>query len=141
METPNQVICECCELSVSERLASADRNAHGLIRGWICRQCNEHRGDPLKTGRDHESEVRVRWGETADELNTALDRADDYRTKMLAAFNSRDNVLRQFEKLGRHHRETGHGCVCGKRRCEVLAIVGADWISDHIRRMHEREAM
>ncbi|OBB86591.1 hypothetical protein A5779_02685 [Mycolicibacterium peregrinum] len=60
---------------------------------------------------------------------------------MLAAFASRDNVLRQFEKLSRHHHEIGHGCVCGKRRCEVLAIVDVDWINDHIRRLHDREAM
>ncbi len=83
----------------------------------------------------------MRWGETADELNTALDRADDYKEKMLAAFRSRDNILRQFEKLERYHRETGHGCICGKRNCEILAIVDADWINEHIRRMHERHAM
>jgi hypothetical protein len=40
-----------------------------------------------------------------------------------------------------YHRETGHGCICGKRNCEILAIVDADWINDHIRRMHERDAM
>ncbi|AXO22173.1 hypothetical protein DFS55_05890 [Mycobacterium avium subsp. hominissuis] len=40
-----------------------------------------------------------------------------------------------------YHRETGHGCICGKRNCEILAIVEADWINDHIRRMHERDAM
>lgn len=94
----------------------------------------------MRTAQEHEYEVRVRWGETVDELHTALDRADDYRKKMLAAFKSRDNMLRQFEKLGRHHCETGHGCTCGKRKCEVLAIVDADWINDHINRLHEREA-
>ncbi len=141
MEPQTRVICECCELSVPRRLASPDCNAYALVRGWICRQCNEHRADPLRKAQEHEEEVRVRWGETADELNTALDRADDYKEKMLAAFRSRDSILRQFEKLERYHRETGHGCICGKRNCEILAIVDADWINDHIRRMHERDAM
>lgn len=141
MESQNNVECECCELRVPRRLASSNCNAFGLVRGWICRQCNEHRADPLRKAQEHEEEVRVRWGETVDELNNALDHADVYREKMLAAFRSRDSILRQFEKLERHHRETGHGCICGKRNCEILAIVGADWINDHIRRMNERGAI
>lgn len=75
------------------------------------------------------------------ELNIELNRADDYRAKMLAAFKSRDNVLRQFEKLERYHRGTSKGCICGKRTCEILSIVEADWINDHIRRMNARDAM
>ncbi|HPY25826.1 MAG TPA: hypothetical protein PLK19_16080 [Mycobacterium sp.] len=94
MEPQTTVECECCELRVPRRLASSNCNAYGLVRGWICRQCNEHRADPLRKAQEHEEEVRVRWGETADELNTALDRADDYKEKMLAAFRSRDNILR-----------------------------------------------
>jgi hypothetical protein len=90
---------------------------------------------------DHEYEVRVRWGETADELNDALDRADRYHDQMKAAFRSRDNILRQFENLTRWHRETGNGCVCGKRTCEIQQIVEADGIVDHIDRMNSREAM
>jgi hypothetical protein len=78
MEPQTKVICECCELSVPSRLASPDCNAFGLVRGWICRQCNDHRADPQRKAQEHEEEVRVRWGETADELNDALDRADDY---------------------------------------------------------------
>ncbi|WP_238328802.1 hypothetical protein [Mycobacterium avium] len=104
MKHRDQVICECCELSVPRRLASPDCNAYGLVRGWICRQCNEHRADPLRKAQEHEEEVRVRWGETADELNAALDRADRYKEKMLAAFRSRDNILHQFEKLERYPR-------------------------------------
>lgn len=53
---------------------------------------------------DHEEEVRIRWGETVDELHAALDRADDYKAKMLAAFRSRDAVLREFEKLSSVNR-------------------------------------
>ncbi|MCQ4365929.1 hypothetical protein KQR54_33535 [Mycobacterium gordonae] len=91
--------------------------------------------------RDHEEEVRIRWGETADQLNDALDEADSCREKMHAAFRSRDKILKQFEKLGRYHRATDHGCICGKRNCETLAIVDADWINGHIARMHERDAI
>lgn len=139
--TPRTVICDCCELSNPERLSSAVRNPHGLIRGWICRTCNEHRADPLKKAQDHEYEVRVRWGETVDKWHAAEDRADDYREKMLAAFKSRDNVLRQFEKLSRYHRATDHGCICRQPNCKTLAIIDADWINDHIARMHERDAV
>lgn len=128
-------------MSVPQRLASADRNAYGLVRGWICRQCNEHRADPLRKAQEHEEEVRVRWGETCDELNDALDQVDRYRDKMKAAFRSRDNVLQQLEKIRRLHGETGKGCICGKRNCEVARIVDADWITDHIDRMHQRDAM
>lgn len=141
MEPVRKVKCECCELTVPERLASADRNAYGLVRGWICRQCNEHRADPLRKAQEHEEEVRVRWGETCDELNDALDQVDKYRDKMKAAFRSRDNVLQQLEKIRRWHGETGHGCKCGKRNCEVARIVDADWITEHIDRMHQRDAM
>ena len=141
MEPVATVVCECSDLDVRRRLASADRNAYGLVRGWICRDCNEHRADPLRKAKEHEYEVRVRWGETADKLNDALDRVDDYREKMKAAFRSRDNILRQFERISRWHRETGKGCICGKRNCEIANIVDADWINEHIHRMNERDAM
>lgn len=88
---------------------------------------------------DHEDEVRVRWGETVDELHAALDRADHYKERMLAAFKSRDGILRQFEKLARYHRATDHGCICGQPNCKTLPIVDADWINDHISRMHSRD--
>lgn len=91
--------------------------------------------------RDHEDEVRVRWGQTVDDWHAAEDRADMYREKMLAAFKSRDNILQQFEKLSRYHRATDYGCICGKGNCETLRIIDADWIVDHIVRMHERDAM
>jgi hypothetical protein len=89
--------------------------------------------------KDHEDEVRVRWGESVDELHAALDRADHYKQRMLAAFKSRDGILRQFEKLARYHQATDHGCICGKPKCETLSIVDADWINDHIGRMHNRD--
>jgi hypothetical protein len=82
---PHTVACQCCELEWPERLATAVRNAHLLIRAWRCRMCNEHQGDELKAAQDHESEVRIRWGNTVDELQTALDAADRYRAQMLSA--------------------------------------------------------
>lgn len=123
-----------------ERLASPIVNAYGLNRGWRCRPCNEHQGEPLKTAQDHEDEVRVRWGETVDLWHAAEDRADDYREKKKAAYRSRDNILNQFDKLSRYHRATDHGCICGKGKCEMLAIIDADWINDHISRMRQRDA-
>jgi hypothetical protein len=89
----------------------------------------------------HEDEVRVRWGETVDLWHAAEDRADDYKAMMIAAFRSRDNVLRQFEKLSRFHRATDHGCICGRHNCEELAIIDPDWINDHISRMTERDRL
>ena len=89
----------------------------------------------------HEDEVRVRWGETVDLWHAAEDRADDYKAMMIAAFRSRDNVLRQFEKLSRFHRATDHGCICGRHNCEELAIIYPDWINDHISRMTERDRL
>ncbi|RDZ50627.1 hypothetical protein C3R33_14280, partial [Mycobacterium tuberculosis] len=71
----DKVVCECCELCVPKQLASAIRNPYGLVRGWRCRICNEHQGQPVKMAQDHEEEVRIRWGETVDELHAALDRA------------------------------------------------------------------
>jgi hypothetical protein len=136
-----KVVCDCCELDWPRKLSSPIVNAYGLNRGWRCRMCNEHQGNPLKMAQEHEEEVRVRWGETVDKWHAAENRADSYKEKMLAAFRSRDNVVKQFERLGRYHRATDHGCICGKRNCEILAIIDADWITDHIARMHEREAM
>jgi hypothetical protein len=125
------VVCECCDLDVSERLSSPIVNAHLLNRGWRCRICNEHQGDPLKMAQDHEYEVRVRWGETVDELHAAQDRADEYHGKMKAAYRSRDSVLEQFDRLARYHRATDYGCICGKRNCETLSIIdrqlGRQW--------------
>lgn len=140
-EPHRTVVCDCCGLDNAERLSSAVRDAHGLFVGWICRQCNEHRGNKLKTAQDHEEELRMRWGETWEELNDALARADEYREKMLAAFRSRDNILKQFEKLSFYHRATDHGCICRQPNCKTLAIIDADWINDHIARMHERDAV
>jgi hypothetical protein len=139
---PNEpVVCHCCELDTPGRLASPIVDAYGINRGWRCRMCNEHQGQKLKMALDHEDEVRQRWHETVTLWHAAEDRADEYKTKMLNAYRSRDAILRQFEKLTRHHRDTGHGCMCGKSKCEVLPIVDADWINDHISRMHERDAI
>lgn len=136
------VVCHCCELDWHRKLCSPIVNAYELNRGWRCRMCNEHQGDALKMAQKHEEEVRVRWGETVDVLHAAEDRAEKYREKMLAAFRSRDGVLKQFERLSRYHRATDtHGCICGKRNCETLGVVDADWIVGLIDRMHEREAM
>jgi hypothetical protein len=136
------LVCECCELDVSERLSSPVVNAHGLNRGWRCRLCNEHQGKPLEMAQHHEYEVRVRWGETIDELHAAEDRADEYREKMNAAYRSRDAMLVRFDKIGRYHRPTlSGGCICGKHRCETLAIINGDSISGHIGGMYRRGEM
>jgi hypothetical protein len=137
VEKPNTVVCECCNLDVPERHCGPITVA-GLNRGWRCRRCNEHQGDAVKMAQDHEDDVRIRWDQTVDELHAALDRADHYREKMKAAYRSRDAVLTQFEKLERYHSATTHGCICGKRNCETLAIVNADWINDRITSMHNR---
>lgn len=135
------VVCECCRLSNPERLSSPVVNAYALNRGWRCRMCNEHQGDPLKMAQDHESEIRARWEKTAARWRAAEAKANEYEEKMRAAYRSRDNVLRQFEKLSQHHRATEHGCTCRQPRCKTLAIVSADWINEQIARMHYREAM
>jgi hypothetical protein len=83
----------------------------------------------------------MRWGETLDELDATQGLADDYRDKMKAALRSRDAVLRQFERLARFHGATDRdGCICGKHKCETLAIIDADWISDRIAAMHRHHA-
>lgn len=138
---PATVVCDCCDLNWPRKLSSPVVNAFGLDRGSRCRMCNEHQGKPLQMAQDHEDEVRVRWDRTVDDWHAAEDRADNYREKMLAAFKSRDNIVRQFEKLSRYHRPTDHGCICGKGDCETLRIIDAEWIVGHIARMHERDAM
>jgi hypothetical protein len=133
------VVRACCDLDVPERLASTLVDADGLIRGWRCQECDAHRGSALKKAQDHEAELRARLGETVDELHDTRGLADDYRNKMKAAFRSRDAVLRQFERLTRHHRAIENGCICGKRNCETLAVVDADWINDRIALMLEQD--
>jgi hypothetical protein len=132
------VVCQCCELEWPVRLTSAVRNAHLLIRGWRCRMCDAHQSDPVKLAHDHEKEVRIRWDDTVDELTTALGAAERYKAEMLAALGSRDQILEQFGKLARYDRPTDYGCICGKRNCEELSIIDADWITDHIVRMYKR---
>jgi hypothetical protein len=133
------VVCDCCDLDVAERSTWAVY-VTGLVRGHRCRMCCDHQGDPVKMAQDHEDEVRRRWGRTVDDWHAAEDRAHDYKKKMLAAYRSRDDILRQFEKLSRHHRATDKGCICGQRDCRDLEIIGADWIIGYIDRMNEREA-
>jgi hypothetical protein len=133
------VVCACCDLDVPERQASALINADGTIRGWRCGVCNGHQGNPLKTAREHEAELRVRLDQTVEELQDTQGLAEDCRNKMKAAFRSRDAVLRQFDQLARHHRAIEHGCICGKRNCETLAVVDADWINDRIALMLEQD--
>lgn len=134
------VECECCELTVPERHAGPITVA-GLVRGWRCRMCNDHQGDALRKAQDHEYELRVRWGETADELIQTQYKADDYRDKMKAAYRSRDSVLTEMERLGQLHRATDDGCSCGKKRkCETQDIVHADWVTELIARMHRHNA-
>lgn len=100
--------------------------------------CNEHQGQQLKMAQDHEDEVRKRWGETVDLWHAAEDRADTYKEKMLAAFRSRESVLRQFDRLTDFHHAIPHGCSCGEEDCAELDVIGADWITDLISRMNRR---
>ena len=73
-----------------------------------------------------------------NKLHAALNDADRSKAQMLAAFRSRDRILEQFDKLGRYHRATGDGCLCGERNCAELSIIDADWISDRIAGMYRR---
>jgi hypothetical protein len=141
MSQPNSytVVCACCDLDVPERLASELVSPDGLIRGWRCQECNAHRGNALTKAQDHEAELRARLHETVDELHDTQGLAEDCRQKMKAAFRSRDAVLRQFDRLARHHRAIENGCICGKRNCETLAVVDADWINDRIALMLEQD--
>jgi hypothetical protein len=143
MNGPNisTVVCHCCELDVSQRNASEILDTHGLVQGYRCAMCNDHWGNPLKMAKDHEEELRVRWGETLDKLDAALNAAEEYRERMKAAFRSREAVLRHFERLAKelasYHRATDHGCSCGDRDCEIPSLIEDDWINDLIRNMHE----
>jgi hypothetical protein len=130
------VVCDCCDLDVPEREAIAVRDADRLIGGWRCRPCEEHRDSRLKRAQDHEAAVRARWTDTLDELEETQGLVEDYRAKMKAACRARDAVLEQFARLERHHRPFEDGCICGKRNCETLAIVDADWINDRIAAMY-----
>jgi hypothetical protein len=129
------VVCECCDLDVPERLASALVDADRVVRGWRCRMCDFHQRNAVQRAHDHEAELRLRLGQTVEELHATRVLAEDCRDKMRAAFVARDAVLRQFERLTRYHRATEHGCICGKHNCETLAVVDADWINDRIAAM------
>ncbi len=129
--TPDTVLCPCCDLDFPGWLAPDA----GQADEWLCQACDGHRDDPLAMARDHADELRVRWQQTLEDLAAETFRADDYREKMLAACRSRDNVLKQFERLARYHRATEHGCICGKRNCETLAVVDTGWINDRIAAM------
>jgi hypothetical protein len=129
------VVCECCDLDVPERLASALVNADQVISGWRCRVCIGHQDDAMKKAQDHAAELRLQLRMTVEELHGTQALAEDCRSKMQAAFRARDAVLRQFERLARYHRATDHGCICGKHNCETLAVVDADWINDRIAAM------
>jgi hypothetical protein len=48
---PNEpVVCDCCDPDTPRKLATPP-TVIGLIRGWRCRMCNEHQGQPLKMAR------------------------------------------------------------------------------------------
>jgi hypothetical protein len=77
-------------------------------------------------------------GVTPSTSSTPRYAADRYKAQMLAALRSRDQIVDQFGKLARYHRPTDYGCICGKRNCEELSIIDAEWITDHIVRMYKR---
>jgi hypothetical protein len=129
------VVCDCCDLDVPERLAATLVDADQVVRGFRCRVCDFHHRNPMQMARDHEAELRRRLAETVGELHATQAVAEDCRDKMKAASLARDAVLRQFQRLTRVHRATEHGCICGKRNCETLAVVDADWINDRIAAM------
>lgn len=132
----NSVVCGCCDLDFPDWLASDEPDADGRDGSWRCRVCLDHRGDELAAVRHHERELRVRHERAVEHLEAETYRADDYREKMLAAFRARDHVLTQFERLARYHRAADHGCICGKRNCETLAVVDTGWINDRIAAMY-----
>jgi|KBSSwiStaDraftv2_1062776.scaffolds.fasta_scaffold25197_2 hypothetical protein len=133
------VVCDCCDLGVPERLAAPVVGADDAQHGWRCRVCCGHQRNALKRAEEHAAELRIRLSETVDELRATQGVAEDCRSKMRAAFWSRDAVLRQFERLARFHRATEFGCICGKRNCETLAVVDADWINDRIAAMGRQD--
>lgn len=136
MDRPTRVVCDCCDLDFPEWMASDEWDGGDRIRGWCCSMCEHHLGDELLLARDHEDELRLRLDRALTDLDAETYRAEDHREKMLAAFRARDHVLKQFERLARYHRATEHGCICGKRTCETLAVVDADWITDRIAAMY-----
>jgi len=134
---PNEPVVRLLRIRYPRKLASPI-TVTGLTRGWRCRMCNEHQGQPLKMAQDHENEVRMRWDETVDLWHAAEDRAHNYKKKMLAAFRARDSVLAQFERLSDFHHATRRGCSCGDEDCPELEVIGTDWINDLISRMRSR---
>jgi hypothetical protein len=126
-------VCACCELDFPAWLADDEADD---TRGWRCADCGRHRGDELAMVREHERELRLRLSQATEDLAAETHRANDYRRKMQAAARSRDHVLAQFARLARHHRATEHGCICGKRNCETLTVIDADWINDRIAAMY-----
>ena len=126
------VVCECCDLDVPERHASALVSAEHDVQVWRCPMCEFHQGNAMRKAQDHAAEMRLRLRVTVEELRATQVLAEDCRDKMQSAFRSRDAVLRQFDRLARYHRATDDGCICGKRNCETLAVVDTDWINDRI---------
>jgi hypothetical protein len=126
------VVCECCDLDVPERHATALVSNDHDVQVWRCPMCEFHQGNAIRTAQDHAAEMRLRLRVTVEELRATQVLAEDCRDKMQSAFRSRDAVLRQFDRLARYHRATDDGCICGKRNCETLAVVDADWINDRI---------
>lgn len=133
------ITCACCQLP--QRVRDYD----GEDPATLCGTCVEHRGaDDRKRRRRSEDHEAMYWTRCQEARAAAMmleARVSEYRQKLAAAFDSRDQAIRVLRRVTGQHEPTRGGCSCGKRNCPTLELVDSAWVRERIEQLEARGAV
>ncbi|HEY8302151.1 MAG TPA: hypothetical protein VIG48_09640 [Jatrophihabitans sp.] len=127
--------CRCCGLHQASTFG-VDRAAFHR-----CARCAQHADETLEdlAGRDadHAAMYQHALIDAQDETLLAQSERDHYRTKMQAAYSSREVLVDVLSRLDDLHHPRGKRCSCGRRGCRVVALLADPRVARLVRTYDE----
>jgi hypothetical protein len=111
--------CPCCGLQQASTV--------GGTAFHRCARCAEHADTTIEelAARDAEHAAMYQHAliDAQDETLLAQRERDHYRTKMQAAYSSREVLVQVLSQIDDVHRAHGKRCSCGRRNCPVATLL------------------
>lgn len=127
--------CTCCGL----HQAAQHGEARHAVR--LCFRCREHADDtgddPAAREADHAAMYAHALFNAQDDTLLAQGERDHYRTKMQAAYASRELLVHVLSEIEHLHHARGKRCRCGKRGCKIAALLADPRVARLVRTYDE----
>lgn len=127
--------CTCCGLHQASPMGSDGAAFHRCVR------CAEHADrtidDLAARDADHAAMYQHALIDAQDETLLARSERDHYRTKMHAAYASREVLVQVLSQIDDLHRARGKRCSCGRRGCRIATLLGDPRVARLIRTYDE----